>query len=97
MDAPKSTDYILVVIAIIGLIISIVLSIFFSFIPISKTYSIVQQTAKDTEAAINNVNAIAEDLRISALQTIDTLSRIDRLEAAICKDIPSLLPSFCGN
>ncbi|AYV86008.1 MAG: hypothetical protein Solivirus3_8 [Solivirus sp.] len=92
----KPSDYALIVITVIGVILSIILSIFFSYIPISQAKHTVDATAAALDKAVNNINTVAEEIRISALQTIDTLNRLDRLETAICKDIPTLLPSFCG-
>lgn len=94
--SPKSTDYILVAIAIVGLAISIVLSIFFSFIPIQQIKTQFDETAAQVNAAVINVNKIARELQISSQQTLDTLSRLDRFEQGVCKDIGNLLPTFCG-
>ena len=96
LNAPKTTDYILVVVAIIGLVISVVLSIFFCYIPIANAKIVFDTTAKQVNDAVQNVDQIAKELRISAIQTIDTLNRLDRFEQGICADIPNLLPTFCG-
>lgn len=96
MSSVKSTDYALVVIAIVGLIISIVLSIFFSYIPIAQIQKKFTETATQVDQAVQNVTKIARELEISTTQTLDTLTRLDRFENGICKDIGTLLPTFCG-
>lgn len=94
MDNEKTNIW-LISIAIFGLILSTILSLFFSYIPL---YSIKQEffkTTADVEAATKKVIQIAEDVKISALKTVDTLDRLERFEQAVCTDVGYLLPSFC--
>ena len=92
----ERTNYYLIFIAIFGLILSTVLSLFFSYIPLNQIQSKFNQTASDVEVATAKVITIAEEVRISALKTVDTLDRLDRFERAICTDAGELLPSFCS-
>lgn len=94
MDSNTTNSY-LIVIAIIGLIISVILSIFFSFLPIARMEQKFNDTADVVDAATERVIQIAEQVQISAIQTVDTLNRLDRFEQAVCIDQPGLLPSFC--
>ena len=94
MDSTTTNSY-LIVIAIVGLIISVVLSIFFSFLPIARMEQKFNDTADVVDEATARVILIAQQVEISAIQTVDTLNRLNRFEQAVCTDHPGLLPSFC--
>ena len=92
----ERTNIWLIVIALASLFISVILSLFFSYIPLSNIETRFNRTADDVEAAVVKVTAIAEQVRVSSLKTVDALDRLDRFEQGICTDIGGLLPTFCS-
>jgi hypothetical protein len=92
----ERTNIWLIVIAIVGLILSVILNLFFSYLPLAQIEARFNRTADDVEKTIIKVEQIAEQVNISTLKTADSLERLNRFEEGICTDIGSMLPTFCS-